>query len=248
LIYEYRFLLVGGQMIYFNELDLSKEILNALEQLQIDYVFQPIFEPDGKTIFAREALMRPKEMSVTELIEKYTVEDKLHIIEIATFFGAMQAFVLRGYQEMLSINSFPSESFDENELQTFLRYYGKDVRGKLIIEMLEYPSFSLVHWVSKHDTIKELNQKIALDDFGTGINDMGKVNFIGPDIVKLDRSLISNIDSDILKQENCKAQIEILHQKNIMVVAEGVETKEEFDYLVSIGTDLFQGYYLARPA
>ena len=58
-------------MIYFNDLPLDSEILKALAELSINYVFQPIFKPDGKTIFAREALMRPTEMTVTELIEKY---------------------------------------------------------------------------------------------------------------------------------------------------------------------------------
>ena len=53
---------------------------------------------------------------------------------------------------------------------------------------------------------------------------------------------------DATKQENCKNIIEKMHALGKRVVAEGVETKEEFDYLVSIGADLFQGYYLARPA
>lgn len=73
-------------MIYFNDLTLNKEIIKALDELTINYVFQPIFRMDGKTIYAREALMRPTNMTVTELIEQYTKSDKLHILEIATFF------------------------------------------------------------------------------------------------------------------------------------------------------------------
>ncbi len=86
-------------MINFDHLPLDKEILEALAELKINYVFQPIFEPDGKTVYAWEALMRPVEMSVTELIEKYTKMGRLHVIEVATFFGAMQEFMRREYKE-----------------------------------------------------------------------------------------------------------------------------------------------------
>lgn len=72
-------------MIYYDQLPLSEDILKALAELNIDYVFQPIFYPDGKQIYAREALMRPKDKTVTELIDEYAKMDKLHIIEVATF-------------------------------------------------------------------------------------------------------------------------------------------------------------------
>jgi len=234
-------------MIHFDHLNLSEEIMQALEKLNIDYVFQPIFKADGKTIFAHEALMRPKEMTVTDLIAEYQDKDMLHVIEVATFFGAMQAYIMRGYTEPVSINSFPSDSISQEEADVFLDYYGEDIRGRMIIEILEYPSFSFKHWVMKNESVRFMDNKISLDDFGSGINDIGKVTMLKPDIVKLDRSLISNIDKDETKQKNCKKNIEELHEMGTLVVAEGVETKEEFDYLVSIGADLFQGYYLARP-
>ena len=59
-------------MIYYDHLPLDKDILKALAELSINYVFQPIFRPDGKTVYAWEALMRPTEMTVSELIEEYT--------------------------------------------------------------------------------------------------------------------------------------------------------------------------------
>lgn len=136
----------------FDHLDLSADVLEALAQLNIDYVFQPIFERDGKTIYAREALMRPKDMTVTELIDQYTKEDKLHILELATFFGAMQAQELRGYVEKIAINSFPCESMSSAEGKVFKDYYG-DIKGRIIIELLEYPRFSLNHWIEKRDAV-----------------------------------------------------------------------------------------------
>ena len=93
-----------------------------------------------------------------------------------------------------------------------------------------------------------MNNFFSLDDYGTGINDMDKVDLMKPDIVKLDRSLISFVDTDPEKQEYCKKCIEALHKKGVKVVAEGIEREEEFDLMVALGADLFQGYYLGRPA
>lgn len=234
-------------MIMYDHLPLSEGVMRALSELKIEYVFQPIYYPDKKTIFAREALMRPKDCTVLELIEEYTKSKRLHILEVATLFGAMQAYELRGYSEKISVNSFPCESMNDDELRIFEEYYGDSTR-KIVVEMLEYPYFSLTEWVRKNDSVKLRNNLISLDDYGTGINDLDKVNILDPHIVKIDRSLLSNIDQDVYKQANCKEIIDMLHGMNKLVVAEGVETKEEFEYLAELGADLFQGYYLGRPA
>lgn len=235
-------------MIYYDHLPLDKDILKALGELSINYVFQPIFQPDGKTIYAREALMRPTDMNVTELIDHFIEKDRLHVMEVATFFGAMQEYQLRGYTEKVSINSFPSDCMKPEEAEAFLEYFGEEIRGRMIIENLEYPYISKEHLIEKNRSVRAMDNLISIDDFGAGINDMEAVELIGPDIVKLDRELITGIDHDLLKQENVLSLVLYFHSKNMLVVAEGIEEKEEFDHLVGIGVDLFQGYYLARPA
>ncbi len=235
-------------MIYYDHLPLDKDVLQALGELSINYVFQPIFKPDGKTIYAWEALMRPTDMTVTELIEEYGRRDKLHVLEVATFFGAMQAYFLRGYEQRVSINSFPSDCMRGEEADAFLEYFGEEIRGRMIIENLEYPYFSLEHWREKQRSVRFMDNLLAVDDFGSGINDIERVDIMEPDIVKLDRELISGIDHDSEKQDNVRKLVFRFHSKDMLVVAEGVEEKEEFDYLVGLGVDLYQGYYLARPA
>ena len=235
-------------MIYYDHLPLDKDILKALGELSINYVFQPIFKPDGKTVYAWEALMRPTEMTVTELISDYAKRDKLHILEVATFFGAMQAYFLRGYDQRVSINSFPSDCMRSEEADAFLEYFGEEIRGRMIIENLEYPYFSLTHWVTKKESVKFMDNLLAVDDFGSGINDLERVRIMSPDIVKLDRELISGIDHISEKQDNVRKLVLDFHSKDILVVAEGVEEKEEFECLADLGADLFQGFYLARPA
>lgn len=234
-------------MICFDHLALSEDILQALRELNIDYVFQPIYEKDRKTVYAWEALMRPKNLTVTDLIAKYQGADKLHVIEVATFFGAMQAYFLRGYEERVAINSFPSDCMRPEEAQVFWEYFGEDIRGRMVIEILEYPYFSLEHWLEKNRSVRNMNNLFSLDDYGSGINNIEKVDFLKPDIVKLDRSLVSFIDEDSDRQKSIKTNIDLFHGRDIKVVAEGVEREEEFDCLLSLGADLFQGYLLARP-
>lgn len=235
-------------MIYYDHLPLDKEILDALGELSINYVFQPIFQPDGKTVFAWEALMRPTEKTVLELINEYMDADNLHVLEVATLFGAMQAYILRGYEEKVSVNSFPNDCLRQDEADVFWEYFGDSIRGRMIVENLEYPYFSYEIWQEKSRSVRAMENVLAADDFGSGINDIERVDVMKPDIVKLDRELISGIDHDPLKQNNVTRLISDFHAKKILVVAEGVEEKEEFDYLVEAGVDLFQGFYLARPA
>ena len=234
-------------MIYFDHLPLEKDILEALAELTINYVFQPIFYPDGKTIYAYEALMRPTNMKVTELIAEYEKQDKLHVLEVATFFGATQEFQLRGYTEFLSMNSFPSEAFTIGEGRVYQDYYGDIVKNN-IIEILEYPYTSSKAVTLKKAASVQDGLTIAIDDFGSGINNMDIVDMYQPHIVKLDRLLISDIDSDRFKQKFVQQHINEFHRRGIKVIAEGVERKEEFELLKTYGADFFQGFYLARPA
>ena len=235
-------------MINFDHLPLDTDILTALRELSINYVFQPIFRPDGKTVYAWEALMRPTEMTVTELIADYSKKDKLHVLEVATFFGAMQAYFQRGYEQRVAINSFPSDCMNQEEADVFLDYFGERIRARMIIENLEYPYFSPEHWIEKKRSVESMDNLLAADDFGTGLNNLDLIEFMSPHIVKLDREVISGIDHISEKQENVKSLVDHFHSKDILVVAEGIEEKEEFEYLVGLGIDLYQGYYLARPA
>ena len=233
-------------MIYFDDLPLSKDILDALSELKISYVFQSIFYPDGKTVFAREALMRPQDMDVTELIEKYQKEEKLHILEVATLFGATQAYFMRGYKEILSVNTFPNQIFTRDEVQAYIDYFGDD-KAAMMLETLEYPELSVEIARTKREFADINNNLIAIDDFGTGISNFDAIEAAKPDIVKIDRTLLKDIDLDKIRQTQLKEMIDTFHNRGMRVVAEGIETEAEFDTMKKLGADLFQGYYLGMP-
>ena len=82
-------------MVDYSIFPLDDKMKDKLAKLEISYAFQPIFHPDGKEIFAYEALMRPKDISVLDLIEKFRANDDLHTLEVATIFGAVQCYSRR---------------------------------------------------------------------------------------------------------------------------------------------------------
>jgi len=234
-------------MLSFESLDISDKTKAILKKYDVDFVFQPIFSKYDK-IIGHEALMRPNGKFILDFIEEMKAAKKLHELEILTFFGATKAYRDRGYETMLSINSFPTEIFTEEELVEYTDCF-KMPRESVIVEMLEYSDEKNWTWNSKSNQIsRNAGVEVALDDFGTGFNDDAVVEYYKPDMIKIDRSLITDIDKDEKKQSHLKRLVAQMHDKLIVVLAEGVETKEEFDFLKSIGIDFFQGYYLGRPA
>ena len=233
-------------MIQFDDIPFSPKMSAALSELKINYVFQSIFYPDGKTVFAREALMRPLNMTVTELINEYTHRNELYTLEVATLFGAMKEYRARGYSELPSLNSFPCETFADEEIQAFGSYFAENL-PHFIVETLEYPEFDPVISALKRKHISLCDNFLALDDFGSGLNTEEIAEFMKPNIIKLDRSLLTGVDSDEAKQMNCNKIIEASHKCGVKIVAEGIETKGEFDCMKQLGADYFQGYYFAMP-
>ena len=152
--------------------------------------------------------------------------------------------------EWINVNLSPSQFLRTDLAERYSSIadkYGIDP-GKVHLEITEGAMIDDNFLQRQITAMMEKGFKFVLDDYGTGINDMDKVDLMKPDIVKLDRSLISFVDTDPEKQENCKKCIEALHKKGVKVVAEGIEREEEFDLMVALGADLFQGYYLGRPA
>ena len=88
---------------------------------------------------------------------------------------------------------------------------------------------------------------IMLDDYGTGYSNLNRLCSMPLDVVKLDKSLVDHVctsESARIVMENTVSMMKRLNKK---VLVEGVETKEQSDYLISLGVDYIQGYYYARP-
>jgi EAL domain-containing protein (putative c-di-GMP-specific phosphodiesterase class I) len=234
-------------MIDFCLLPFDQNDLDALSQLSIDMVFQPIYDARDLSVSAFEALMRPDGKPPMELIAEYQAAGKLAVIELATCFGATMEYRKRGYTQKLCINSLPSEVLSKEQFKLYYDTF-PEMEGNIVVEIVEYTSLNKHKWNAKKKNIREHHLQVALDDYSTGHNDSSAVDVFSPHFIKLDRSLISDIDRSSEKQKHVAELVEHFHQLGVRVVAEGIETKEELDYLRNeIKVDFLQGFYLGKP-
>ncbi len=95
--------------------------------------------------------------------------------------------------------------------------------------------------------LKEYGFKISLDDFGTGYSSLSYLKGLPIDTLKIDKSFIDTVISDNNTKIITESIIYMVKRLGYETVAEGVETKEQFEYLKSIECDSIQGYFLGRP-
>jgi EAL domain-containing protein (putative c-di-GMP-specific phosphodiesterase class I) len=106
-------------------------------------------------------------------------------------------------------------------------------------------AFELAHAVRR--SIEAPGSILAIDDFGTGYSSLSYLKELPVDVLKIDRSFVSDLPDSHASLAIVAAAIELSHRLGLEVVAEGVETQEQYDCLVELGCDLIQGYHISRP-
>lgn len=233
-------------MVLYSELPLNEKLAKELGELKIDFAFQPVYEKKSMKIVGHEALMRPLGRTPMQLIEKYRMNGGIRTLELATFFGASKAYYDRGLKGNIAINSFPSECFNKEESEIFFQCF-PDIGKYMLVEILEYTDVDIDKWYLKREQIRSNGIKIALDDYGSGKNGMMAVKLFEPQEIKIDRSLIKGIHQSSKMQEDFVELVNSFHDKGIHVLAEGIECKEEFEFIMTTDVDYMQGYYLGIP-
>ncbi len=114
-----------------------------------------------------------------------------------------------------------------------------------IIESHVQDTAALMRFIHRY---REQGFLIALDDVGAGHSNLERIASIKPEVIKIDRYLISNIHNEFHKQEVVKALAALARRIGAMTVAEGVECREEAVCLMDAGADVLQGFHFARPA
>lgn len=120
--------------------------------------------------------------------------------------------------------------------------------GDLVFEITE--SVAMEHpdeTVRVLDLLRDMGVSLALDDFGTGYSSLSYLRMFALDKLKLDRSFVEEIGQDVDGQVICDATIGLAHNLGLTLVAEGVETEAQLDYLRDRGCDLVQGYLFSKP-
>ena len=95
--------------------------------------------------------------------------------------------------------------------------------------------------------IKDLGVFLSIDDFGTGYSSFNYLTEMPIDTIKIDKSFVSGIDKEEEKYKIANTIINMANELNINVIAEGVETKNEFKALESAKCSKYQGYYFSKP-
>ena len=219
----------------------------------LNYHFQPIVSAKNGAILSYEALMRPISdicPSPYHIMKYAQLDDRLDDVETATFKNVLNIIdknTIRLNGKSVFINSIPTASIHETcweEINILLTKHSSAV----VVEMTEQSELDDDELENIKAIYKNLNVRLAIDDYGTGYSNVQNLLRYVPDIVKIDRSLISEIHNDRKKRHFVKEIVEFCHDNGIKALAEGVETSEELRAVILIGVDLIQGYYTSKPS
>ncbi|MBE6062841.1 MAG: EAL domain-containing protein [Clostridium butyricum] len=231
----------------------SQEDLNKLlDEELVRYAFQPIIRADNGEIFAYEALMRSELETLKNplhIIKLATADSRLYEVEKLTFFKSLECYVKnRKYfkNRKLFINSIPNYVLANEDLERFEKMY-KRYLDNIVVEILENEQSNIQGTSKKAKLISSWKSQVAIDDFGSGYNNEAILLAMTPDYVKIDMEIVRGINNDLNRQQICKNLVSYAKQRDIKVVAEGVEYVEELEKLIELGVDFLQGYYFSRP-
>lgn len=235
----------------------GRDLLEVLEKGRIKVFFQPIVSVSNRQVYGYEALIRGvntegRQVSPAALFRYARNMDLLFFLDRVCRETIIREAAYHGIKDKLFVNFIPTAIYDpEKCLQTTdqaIRKYGLRPE-QVVFEVVE------TERVDDYDHLnvilnyyRKRGYATALDDMGSGYTSLSAMLALSPDFIKIDMDLIRNIHQDPEKQ---RVVVEYRHEaqlRNITVLAEGIETADEMNYLVENGIDLLQGYYFAKPA
>ncbi len=224
---------------------------------KLDFAFQPIVNIQSGEIYAVEALLRNiKEAggfySVFNLLDEAFQNSYLYQLDLELRMKSFEKFSkipINGLHLFYNIDNriLYMPDYKTGNTDKILKKYNIK-KDKICFELsergtLQDPS-SLTNLVQRY---KQNNFKIAIDDFGTGVSGFQMLYYSEANYIKIDRFFIQNIQKDNKKRLFCSHIINLAHIMGISVIAEGVETKEEYYTCKEIGADFVQGYFVQKP-
>lgn len=238
---------------------LGTELAEAISGGQIIPWFQPIVDASTGRIKGLEALARwehPERGLLSPhqfipLAEERKLMDALFQSITRQSCQAALPHVVSGQLDYLSVNVSPSQ-FRWNEMSTTIRDLLKEIGfppRALALEITEELVFAdVAASLRELSRISQQGIRIALDDFGTGYSNIAALRRLPIDWLKLDRSLIVDIDHERVDQEIIYAVLIMARGLDLEVIAEGIETPAQADWLLSAGCRRHQGFFYGKPS
>jgi diguanylate cyclase (GGDEF)-like protein len=224
---------------------------------ELDFAYQPIVNINSGKVIGFEALLRgtdkTKFKTIDGFFDKAYDEKVLHFVEVELRKKAIKKFLKykSPYDFKLFVNLdnrlINSKKFEKGQTKEFLE--SLNVKNPFIVFEI-----SEKHKISALDDFQNLflhytkqDYEIAIDDYGTGCSSLNLLYYTEPKYVKIDKFFVKNIHKNIKKQIFFKKILEVSHLLGYLVIAEGVETQEEFLFCKEAGVDMIQGYFIERP-
>lgn len=255
------------KVAYYNS-DLRKDIVreqqligefsSALASEQFQMYLQPQVSIDGN-VYGAEALVRwkhPKEgvMRPSEFISIF--EQKGLITTLDSFMWNLAAQKLQNWKKRgldnlyISVNISPKDFVYTDIYKTFTELVKKyDINPRnLKLEITE--SGILINFEKTLNLIKSLREfgfQIEIDDFGSGYSSLNLLKDVPFDVLKIDMAFLQDSENQDRSLQILNSIISMSKRLNMPVITEGVETKEQVEFLKDMGTDFYQGFYFARP-
>ncbi len=211
--------------------------------------YQPIILWSQQRVFAYEALLRSRELTLPcpkAMLEAAERMDRVHDLG-----RAIRLAVARSVQSfpeplLIFVNLHPRDLLDDELVGGTCPLTAHSRR--VVLEITERATLEGMPDIRPRvAALRRLGYRIAIDDLGAGYAGLTSFAHLEPDVVKVDRSLVQNIDSDRMKQKLLGSLTQLCGQLEMSVICEGIETTEERDMLLTLKCDLLQGYLFARP-
>jgi diguanylate cyclase (GGDEF)-like protein/PAS domain S-box-containing protein len=237
-------------------LEMEQALRRALVEGQLSVAFQPQLD-EGERIIGGEALMRwkhPRHGWVSPEVFIAIAEESDLIVELETWMldrccellARLPASVLPRLSVNISVRHFTQPGFVEG-LTWVTGTHGIDP-ARLVVELTESIMIDgLEDAIERMQALKRLGVHLALDDFGTGFSSLSYLKSLPLDELKIDRSFVSSLDTDSNDAAIVETVLAMAQHLGIDVVAEGVESEAQRQFLLQRGCGLYQGYHFHRP-
>jgi len=211
------------------------------------FAFQPIVDTHAQAVFSHEALVRGlNNEPASQVINRRSGSQKL-VFDAACRIKAIEVAARIGMHTHLNLNLFRSTAVNaavglKSTIEAADRWLFPLERIVVELAIDDYASLEKVLGGASRD-----GMKFAIDDFGAGYSGLILLSKLKPDIVKLNMDLVRGINFHSPRQAIARAVVQICGDLGIDVVAEGVETVDEFSWFTDLGVHLYQGYLFAKP-
>ena len=199
---------------------------------------------DGNIIYPDKFIDKLEDKNLIYLIDYYTIEECLKRLNDWIHLSRNNIIPL---SINLSKSTLMRHDFLE-VLESIIKKYDVDLKYiEFEITEREYVDYSIQEINDKIYSVRELGIKISLDDFGSGNSNLSFSMNIDLDIIKIDKSIINKIGKNEKIDYFLLLILELANKNNIDLVAEGIETKDQLEFLIDNGYKFGQGYYFSKP-